>query len=340
LGKTNMDEFAMGSSTEHSAFGPTKNPLDLERVPGGSSGGSAAAVAADECIAALGSDTGGSIRQPAAFCGVVGLKPTYGAVSRSGLIAMASSLDQIGPIARNVADAKIIFDAIKGHDPLDATTLGSAAPNWERRSLKIGIPKEYLGEGLNDGIRKEFEEAREFFRKEGFQIKDISLPHTQYALATYYLIMPAEVSTNLARYDGVRYGGSRTEFGKEAVRRIMLGAFVLSHGYYDAYYVKAQKARALITQDFMTAFEDVDIILTPTTPTPAFRLGEKTDNPLSMYFSDIYTVTANLAGIPAISVPLKNGGLARRSLSGGGLQFIARPFHEEDLFALSAFYAQ
>lgn len=344
LGKTNMDEFAMGSSTEHSAFGPTKNPVDHERVPGGSSGGSAAAVAAGECVAALGSDTGGSIRQPAAFCGIVGLKPTYGAVSRYGLIAMASSLDQIGPMAHTVADTKILFEAMKGNDPLDATTaqkskITLSSDRVPRRmtgqisKLKIGIPKEYLGEGLNEDMRRSFENAREFFEKEELEVKDISLPHTKYALAVYYLIMPAEASTNLARYDGVRYGGERELFGEEVKRRIILGTFVLSHGYYDAYYVKAQKTRALIKQDFLSAFEDVDVIMTPTTPTPAFRFGEKTNDPLAMYLSDIYTVTANLAGIPALSVPLKNSGSLPR-----GLQFMARHFHEDDLFALGNFY--
>ncbi|MEK7480559.1 MAG: Asp-tRNA(Asn)/Glu-tRNA(Gln) amidotransferase subunit GatA, partial [Patescibacteria group bacterium] len=278
LGKTNMDEFAMGSSTEHSAFGVTKNPHDLDRVPGGSSGGSAAAVAADECVAALGSDTGGSIRQPAAFCGVVGLKPTYGAVSRYGLIAMASSLDQIGPLARTVDDARIVFDAIKGPDARDATTAQNSKFQIPNSKLRIGIPKEYLGEGLDDGIRKAFEEARIFFQKEGFEVKDISLPHTRYALATYYLIMPAEASANLARYDNVRYASDRTRFGSEVKRRIILGTFVLSHGYYDAYYVKAQKVRALIRQDFLQAFEDVDVIAAPTTPAPQFRFGDKTDD--------------------------------------------------------------
>ena len=360
VGKTNCDEFAMGSSTEHSAFGPTKNPHDHARVPGGSSGGSAAAVAAGECIAALGSDTGGSIRQPAAFCGIVGLKPTYGAVSRYGLIAMASSLDQIGPMARTVADTKILFEAIRGHDPLDATAVkrGSSPSHGkvnfqvdQTPKLKIGVPKEYLGEGLEKGTRKTFEDARRFFENEGFEVKDISLPHTSAALAVYYLIMSAEASTNLARYDGVRFGlaaaghydlvelytATRGEgFGREVKRRIILGAFVLSHGYYDAYYVKAQKVRSLIKQDFLNAFRDVDVIITPTTPTPAFRFGEKTDDPLAMYLSDVYTVTANLAGIPAFSVPLRHekggDGLPR------GLQLIAPPFHEDDLFALGNFY--
>lgn len=357
LGKTNMDEFAMGSSTEHSAFGPTKNPRDTTRVPGGSSGGSAAAVAAGECMAALGSDTGGSIRQPAAFCGIVGLKPTYGAVSRYGLVAMASSLDQIGPMGRTVADTKILFEAIRGHDPLDATTTSQKLQITNDKlqtnskaqilKLKIGIPKEYLGEGLDEDTRKAFEGARIFFEKEGFAVQDISLSHTPSALAVYYLIMPAEASTNLARYDGVRFGAraahhdlvelytaTRGEgFGREVKRRIMLGAFVLSHGYYDAYYIKAQKVRALIKQDFLNAFQDVDIIATPTTPTPAFRFGEKTDNPLAMYLSDVYTVTANLAGIPALSVPLKNNDSLPK-----GLQLMGRPFHEDDLFALGDFY--
>lgn len=363
LGKTNMDEFAMGSSTEHSAFGLTKNPHDVTRVPGGSSGGSAAAVAAGECVAALGSDTGGSIRQPAAFCGIVGLKPTYGAVSRYGLIAMASSLDQIGPLAGNVHDTKILFEIIRGNDPKDATTVArnfqfpkfafsansGASPvgnkniysrhnfqtdfNSQIKKIKIGVPKEYLGEGLDEDTRKSFEKARRFFEKEGFEVRDISLPHTKYALAVYYLIMPAEASTNLARYDGVRYGGERELFGDEVKRRIILGAFVLSHGYHDAYYVKAQKVRALIKQDFLNAFEDIDVIITPTTPTPAFRFGEKTDDILAMYLSDIYTVTANLAGIPALSVPLKNDDSLPK-----GLQLMARPFHENDLFDLGSFY--
>lgn len=361
LGKTNMDEFAMGSSTEHSAFGPTKNPRDTTRVPGGSSGGSAAAVAAGECAAALGSDTGGSIRQPAAFCGIVGLKPTYGAVSRYGLIAMASSLDQIGPMGRTVADTKILFESIRGHDPLDATTKRESLTSFnfhidQTPKLKIGIPKEYLGEGLDEGMRKAFEEAGRFFKNEGFEVKDVSLPHTPSALAVYYLIMPAEASTNLARYEGVRFGtrarppeafgraphhnlaelytATRGEgFGREVKSRIVLGAFVLSHGYYDAYYVKAQKVRSLITQDFFNAFQDVDIIMTPATPTPAFRFGEKMDDPLAMYLSDVYTVTANLAGIPALSVPLKNNDLLPK-----GLQLMARPFHEDDLFALGNFY--
>ena len=350
IGKTNMDEFAMGSSTEYSAFGPTKNPCDATRVPGGSSGGSAAAVAAEECIAALGSDTGGSIRQPAAFCGIVGLKPTYGAVSRYGLIAMASSLDQVGPMGRTVNDTKILFEAMRGHDPLDATTSVQRGINFQVEQtlkLKIGIPKEYLGEGLDEGMRKAFGEAVQFFKNEGFEVKDVSLPHTPSALAVYYLIMSAEASTNLARYDGVRFGARAPHhdlaelytatrgkgFGREVKRRIVLGAFVLSHGYYDAYYVKAQKVRTLIKQDFLNAFQNVDIIMTPTTPTPAFRFGEKTEDPLAMYLSDVYTVTANLAGIPALSIPLKSNDSLPK-----GLQLMARPFHEDDLFALGNFY--
>ena len=371
IGKTNLDEFAMGSSTEHSAFGATKNPRDITRVPGGSSGGSAAAVAAGECIAALGSDTGGSIRQPAAFCGIVGLKPTYGAVSRYGLIAMASSLDQIGPLTRTVSDAKIIFEIIRGNDSQDATSVArnfqfpkfahsanSGASPVESQDIdfqpnfkkpKIGIPKEYLGEGLEEETRKAFEEARQFFEKEGFEIEDITLPHTPYALAVYYLIMPAEASTNLARYDGVGYGARAAhrdlaelytatrgrDFGEEVKRRIVLGTFMLSHGYYDAYYVKAQNVRALIRQDFFDAFREVDVIITPTAATPAFRFGEKTDDPLAMYLSDMYTVTANLAGIPAISLPFKYN--AHDNLP-RGLQMMARPFHEDDLFVLSDFY--
>jgi aspartyl-tRNA(Asn)/glutamyl-tRNA(Gln) amidotransferase subunit A len=335
LGKTNLDEFAMGSSTENSAFQKTRNPADLERVPGGSSGGSAAAVAADMAIAALGSDTGGSIRQPASFCGVVGLKPTYGAVSRSGLIAMASSLDQIGPITKTVEDAEILFEVIKGNDDLDSTSVDlnkfrdSRSKIKDSRDLTIGLPKEYFIEGLEKETAKAIDSVIEKLKNLGFKFKKISLPHTKYALSCYYIIMPAEASTNLARYDGIRYSRinniginqrdnqhkSALEniyfdqrsggFGKEVKRRIILGTFVLSSGYYDAYYLKAQKVRTLIKKDFDEAFKEVDVILTPVSPTPAFKIGEKTENPLEMYLSDIFTIPVNLAGLPAISIPVK-----------------------------------
>ncbi|HEY4528130.1 MAG TPA: Asp-tRNA(Asn)/Glu-tRNA(Gln) amidotransferase subunit GatA, partial [Candidatus Paceibacterota bacterium] len=344
LGRTNMDEFAMGSSTENSAYGPTKNPYDESRVPGGSSGGSAAAVAADMALAALGSDTGGSIRQPAAFCGVVGLKPTYGAVSRSGLIAMASSLDQIGPLAKSVRDAEIIFDVIRGRDEKDATSLELEAelPYGSSASKTIGIPKEYfLKEGMDVKVSEKISEATEFLKSQGFGIKEVSLPYTQYALAAYYIVMPAEVSANLARFDGMRYGpreGGKSllevyaktrekGFGTEARRRIILGTYVLSAGYHDAYYGRAQKVRHLIRKDFEDEFKNVDLILTPTTPTLAFKIGEKTEDPLSMYLADIFTVPANLAGVPAISVPFgKVGNLPV------GVQLIAPWFEERRLF--------
>ncbi len=317
IGKTNLDEFAMGSSTENSAFGVVKNPLDTSRVPGGSSGGSAAAVRAGHCLGSRGSDTGGSVRQPASFCGVVGFKPSYGAVSRYGLIAMASSLDQIGPLAKTVEDTKLIFDVIKGKDPMDSTSVDLKSKTQESRSefkkLRIGIAKEYFSEGINKGVKEKVEKAIGDFGKIG-EIKEVSLPHTEYALAVYYIIMPAEVSANLARYDGIKYGyrpvaenlfeqylkTRREGFGKEVRRRIMLGTYVLSAGYYEAYYGKAQKVRALIKQEFDKAFEEFDILLAPTSPTVAFKIGEKTD-PLSMYLSDIYTVPANLAGLPALS---------------------------------------
>lgn len=318
IGRTNMDEFAMGGSTENSAFGVTKNPHDLTRVSGGSSGGSAAAVAMDGSLAALGTDTGGSVRQPASFCGVVGLKPTYGAVSRSGLIAMGSSLDQAGPITKSVGDAEILFNIMKGLDPLDSTTL-----NPKTYSLKptkvIGIPAGLLDQG---GISKEvienFNQSVEKFKKLGYEVREVKLPNIKYALAVYYVLMPAEVSSNMARFDGVKYGAHvyganlledymktrGTGFGKEVRRRIMLGTYVLSAGYYDAYYGQAQAVRNLIAEDFKKAFSSgVDIILTPTSPTPAFKIGEKASNPLEMYLADIFTVTANIAGVPAMSVP-------------------------------------
>ena len=349
VGKTNMDEFAMGSSTENSAFQKTKNPADAERVPGGSSGGSAAAVASRQATVALGSDTGGSIRQPASFCGVVGLKPTYGAVSRSGVMAMASSLDQIGPFARTVEDAEILFDAIKGKDPKDSTSVESQIrnPKFKIRNMRVGVPKEYFGEGIDAGVKEAVEKAIAGLEAKGAQVKEISLPHTQYAIATYYIIMPAEVSSNLARYDGIKYGysthhrsmhdaldsvyfKSRSEgFGREAKRRIMLGTYVLSAGYYDAYYKKAQRVRVKIKEDFEKAFEEVDVIATATCPSVAFKFGEKTKDPMSMYLEDIFTVPVNLAGVPAISVPC--------GLSDGlpvGLQLIAPWFREDTLFAV------
>ena len=341
LGKTNLDEFAMGGSGENSYFGPVKNPIDEERVPGGSSSGSAAAVADFQCAAALGSDTGGSVRQPASFCGVVGLKPTYGRVSRHGLMAMASSFDQIGPITRTVEDAKIIFDVIAGSDGFDSTATESAQ---RRKSgeIIVGIPKEYFVDGMDPEVEQKVKEAVAIMREAGCTIKEISLPHTDLALAVYYILMTAEVSSNLARFDGVKYGfraqaGNLMEqylrtrsigFGDEAKRRIMLGTFVLSAGYQDAFYKKAQKVRRLIKEDFDTAFKDVDVILTPTAPTPAFKLGEKFNDPLTMYLSDIFTVSANVAGIPAISVP------AGKTAAGLpiGVQFLAKHFDEKTLF--------
>lgn len=357
LGKTNMDEFAMGSSTESSAYKLTKNPLDDERVPGGSSGGSAAAVAAGEAVWSLGSDTGGSIRQPASLCGVVGLKPTYGRVSRSGLIAMASSLDQIGPFASSVEDAAIILSAIAGEDKMDATSAQSADKRYEDylsgdiRDLKIGIPREYL-EGLNAEIRAVFDESVRKLTQLGARIEEISLPHSSYALATYYIIMTSEVSSNLARFDGIKYGlrsddkrdTSKVEdglpknllevyldtrrygLGSEVKRRVMLGTYALSSGYYDAYYLKAQKVRALLRRDFEKAFAQVDMIYSPTCPETAFKFGEKSVDPLTMYLSDIYTVTANLAGIPAISLPIGRV----EGLPVGG-QLMAKWFDEEGL---------
>lgn len=330
IGKTNMDEFAMGSSTENSAFFATKNPYDLQRVPGGSSGGSAAAVAANETIYALGSDTGGSIRQPASFCGVVGLKPTYGAVSRFGLMAMASSLDQIGPITKTVGDCQTVFDAINGKDKLDSTSVDLKKEirntKFEIKNLRIGMPKEYFAQGLDKDVDKLVKEAIKKLENLGARVKEINLPYSEYALACYYIIMPSEVSANLARYDGIKYGysefdkagdlmevylGSRHHgFGAEPRRRIMLGTYTLSAGYYDAYYLKAQKVRTLIEQDFEKAFKEVDVIMTPVSPTPAFKFGEKIDDPLKMYLSDIYTVSINLAGVPALSMPCgRVGGL-------------------------------
>jgi len=350
LGRTNMDEFAMGGSTENSAFGATKNPHDTERVPGGSSGGSAAAVAMDGALGALGSDTGGSIRQPASFCGVVGLKPTYGAVSRYGLMAMASSLDQIGPFGKTVEDTEILFNAIKGHDKMDSTSAPDEFHGTGGREgkgkLSIGVPSEFLaGGGIDKDVLDNFNRTLDSLRDTGYEVKEISLPNMKYSLSVYYIIMPAEASANLARYDGVRYGlyspsedliadyaKTRGEgFGREVRRRILLGTYVLSSGYYDAYYNKANSVRRLITTDFEKAFGGVDIIATPTSPTPAFKMGEKKDDPLQMYLADIFTVPANIAGLPSISIP---SGVAKR---GGndmplGMQFMAPHFGEHLLF--------
>ncbi|MDE1988430.1 MAG: Asp-tRNA(Asn)/Glu-tRNA(Gln) amidotransferase subunit GatA [Patescibacteria group bacterium] len=319
LGRTNMDEFAMGGSTENSAFGPTRNPRDLSRVPGGSSGGSAAAVASDETLASLGSDTGGSVRQPASFCGVVGLKPSYGSVSRNGLIAMGSSLDQIGPITKTVADAEIIFNAIKGKDPMDGTSVETAgAISANRKNFKIGIPSDLMDtEGIDETALKNFNESAERFKSMGYGVECVNMPNVKYSLAVYYIIMPAEVSSNLARFDGLRYGlhisGKNLAedyfltrgggFGIEARRRIMLGTYVLSSGYYDAYYNKANQVRSLIKNDYDEAFKKVDFVMTPTAPSPAWKIGEKIKNPMEMYLADIFTTPANITGIPAISLP-------------------------------------
>lgn len=368
LGKTNMDEFAMGSSTENSAFRLTRNPKDMERVPGGSSGGSAAAVAGDLALAALGSDTGGSIRQPAAFCGVVGLKSTYGTVSRSGLIAMASSLDQIGPITKTVADAAQVFMAIQGPDALDNTNTGFVynpkeilEPKLETiKKLRVGVPKEFMIGGLEDKVEAGIQKAIEKIKSLGVEFKTISLPNAKYALSTYYIIMPAEVSSNLARFDGIRYGikagGEEKQslldiylsergrgFGAEAKRRIILGTFVLSSGYYDAYYEKAQKVRALMRRDMDEAFKEVDVILGPTTPTTAFKIGEKTSDPLAMYLSDIFTIPANMAEIPAISIPVDSIYSPRvsKTIEGDlpvGFQLMARRFREADILGLGQYY--
>ena len=355
LGKTNCDEFAMGSSNENSAWGPVRNPRDKSRVPGGSSGGSAAVVAAATAVAALGSDTGGSIRQPAAFCGVVGLTPTYGRVSRYGLIAFASSLDHIGPLTKTVKDSALLLQHIAGRDPLDSTSADVPVPNYadeiERpvRGLKLGVPKEYFGEGLDPEVRRAVEAAIQKLAAAGCEVVEISLPHAKYAIPTYYIVATAEASSNLARFDGVRYAfrtkgaknlsqmyrSTRDQgFGAEVKRRIMLGTYVLSAGYYDAYYLKAQKVRTLLTRDFEQAFEKVDAVVTPTTPTPAFKLGEKTDDPLAMYLNDIYTVTADLVGIPGISVPCGDS----KSGLPIGLQILGRHFDEPTLFRLAHVY--
>ena len=353
VGRTNMDEFAMGSSTEHSCYGPTKNPYDKKRVPGGSSGGSAAAVAGGECLVALGSDTGGSIRQPASFCGVVGVKPTYGAVSRRGLISMASSLDQIGPIGKTVEDAEAVFNAIKGRDPLDSTSVEPEIVNCKLKieNFTVGVPREFFSiegdnSGFSDGAVSNFKKALELLQEMGLEIKEISIPGLKYATEAYYIIMASEVSSNLARYDGIKYGFSKKEktlldgymrtrkegFGDEVRRRIMLGTYALSSGYYDAYYGRAQKAREAIKKDMKKAFDEADIILSPTTPTPAFKAGEKTKDPVEMYKADIFTVAANLTGLPAISVPYgQENGLPL------GVQFMAPWFEEEKLFYMGKF---
>jgi len=355
IGKTNMDEFAMGSSTENSGFFTTKNPWDLERIPGGSSGGSAAAVAAGMAPVALGTDTGGSIRQPASLCGVVGLKPTYGRVSRYGLIAFASSLDQIGPFARDVADCSMMLEVIAGHDNRDSTSVASIVPPYLRnlndpvRPLAIGVAREHWGEGLDSEVEHSVREALRVYESLGATVKEISLPHSQYAVATYYLVATAEASSNLARYDGMHFGHrtaakadlidtyckSRGEgFGPEVQRRIMLGTYALSSGYKDAYYVKALKVRRLIKDDFDKAFAGCDVVAGPTAPTAAFKLGEKSDNPLAMYLSDIYTISANLAGIPGISIPC---GFTKSGLP-IGLQIQAAPFEEEKLLRVARMY--
>jgi aspartyl-tRNA(Asn)/glutamyl-tRNA(Gln) amidotransferase subunit A len=357
FGRLNMDEFAMGSSTENSAFGVTRNPWDATRIAGGSSGGSAAAVAAAECIASLGSDTGGSIRQPAALCGCVGFKPTYGRVSRFGLVAFASSLDQIGPFAREVRDAATVLGVISGHDPRDSTSVPTPVPDYAAaleapiKGLRLGLPKEYMIGGLDVEISGAVQDAVKQFEKLGAEIVEVSLPHTEYAVATYYIVATAEASANLARFDGIRYGARvdgvdptdlycKTRgagFGAEVKRRIILGAYVLSSGYHDAYYLRAQKVRTLIRRDFLEAFEKVDAIVTPTTPTAAFKIGEKADDPLQMYLSDIFTISCNLAGICGVSLPC---GFTAKPKLPIGLQILGQPFGEETILRLAHAYEQ
>jgi aspartyl-tRNA(Asn)/glutamyl-tRNA(Gln) amidotransferase subunit A len=364
FGRLNMDEFAMGSSTENSAFQTTRNPWDTARIPGGSSGGSAAAVAADECIASLGSDTGGSIRQPAALCGCVGLKPTYGRVSRYGLVAFASSLDQIGPFTKDVRDAATVLEVISGHDRRDSTSVPQPVPHFSKqltgdiKGLHLGLPKEYLVGGLAPEVKATVDAAVKQLESLGATVQEISLPHTDYDVAVYYIIATAEASANLARFDGVRYG-ARVDgadplemygntrgagFGAEVKRRIILGTYVLSSGYYDAYYLRAQKVRTLIRQDYLRAFEQVDAIVAPTTPTPAFKVGEKSGDPLQMYLSDIFTIGCNLAGIPGLSLPC---GFAPNAKPGTpnaklplGLQLLGKPFGEETILRLAHAYEQ
>ena len=357
IGRLNMDEFAMGSSTENSAFKQTRNPWDIERIPGGSSGGSAAAVAARQLPVTIGSDTGGSIRQPASLCGVTGLKPTYGRVSRFGLVAYASSLDQIGPVTLNTQDTALVLNVIAGHDPHDSTSADVPVPDYTAHltdtlaGLKIGVPEEYFKEGIEPDVGQAVKNALDQLQHLGANVEEISLPHTDYAIAAYYIVATAEASSNLARYDGIHYGAraenvksladvyrkSRREgFGEEVIRRIILGTYVLSSGYYDAYYLKALKVRALIKQDFDNAFEEVDAIVTPTSPTTAFRIGEKADNPLQMYLSDIFTVSVNLAGIPGISIPC---GFSKANLP-IGMQVLGKPFAEETILEIANAYQQ
>ena len=356
LGKGNLDEFAMGSSTENSYYYSTANPWDLERVPGGSSGGPAAAVSADECLFSLGSDTGGSIRQPAALCGVVGMKPTYGVVSRFGLIAFASSLDQIGPITKNVQDSAIVLNAISGYDPRDSTSIKNVSQDYVSNlksnisGMKLGVPKEYFPDGMEEGVKKSVYQAIEQFKKLGVEIKEVSLPHTDYALAVYYIIAPSEAAANLARYDGVKFGFSskgdledifddiettrQGGFGEEVKRRIMIGTYALSAGYYDAYYLKAQKIRTIIREEFNQVFKDVDALITPTSPTVAFKLGEVID-PLQMYLNDIFTQPANIAGLPSISIPC--------GISEGlpvGVQLMASPMNDSTVLNLAYAFEQ
>ena len=357
LGKLNMDEFAMGSSNEFSAFGPVHNPWNLEYIPGGSSGGSAAALAADLCVATMGTDTGGSIRQPASLCGIVGMKPTYGRVTRYGIISFASSLDQAGPMTKDVADCAMLMNVVAGHDPKDSTSLHVPVPDYTQflnkpiRGLKLGIPKEYFIEGIDAEVAASVRTAAKKFEDMGVHVEEISLPHTRYAVPTYYIIAPAEASANLARYDGVRFGHrtanpkdllelyekSRSEgFGPEVTLRIVIGTFVLSSGYYDAYYLKAQQVRTLIKNDFLNAFKNVDAILTPTAPTPAFKLGEKTDDPLKMYLSDIFTIPVNLAGLPALALPC---GFSKAGLP-IGMQLIGKHLDEGTLFQFGSAFEQ
>jgi len=356
LGKTNMDEFAMGSSTENSSFDTTRNPWNLERVPGGSSGGSASAVVADQCIAALGTDTGGSIRQPASFCGAVGLKPTYGRVSRFGVIAFASSLDQVGPITKDVRDCALLLSAIAGHDPADSTSVDVPVPDYQQaltrelKGLTIGVPKEYFVTGIQPEVEAAVREGIGVLKSAGARVLDIVLPRTEYAIASYYIIATAEASSNLARYDGMKYGvrarandltstymkSREAGFGQEVKRRIMLGTYVLSAGYYDAYYLKAQKVRALLKNDFEDAFRQCDAIVTPTAPTTAFKIGEKTSDPLQMYLSDIFTIAVNLAGLPAVSVPC---GFDHQDLP-IGMQIIGRHFDESTILRTAYAFEQ
>jgi len=357
LGKNNMDEFAMGSSTENSAFVVTKNPWDIERVPGGSSGGSAASVAAGECAASLGTDTGGSIRQPASCCGVVGLKPTYGRVSRYGIVAFASSLDQAGPLTKDIKDCAVLLNTIAGHDPHDATSIEAPVPDYTAglgkgiKGIRVGIPREYFIKGLDSDVEQAVRDAIEVLKKNGASIVDVSLPHTDYAIAVYYLVATAEASSNLARYDGVKYGyrasnnsnllemycKSRDEgFGPEVKRRIMLGTYALSAGYYEAYYKKASQVRTLIKNDFEEAFKRCDVIITPTSPTPAFKIGEKVADPLTMYLSDIFTISCNLAGIPGLSLPC---GFTKENLP-IGLQILGKPMDEETVLKIAYSFEQ